>query len=105
MCLFSTLQRTLSEHLLVKFSSLGVEGTRELALTMKSPVGKETELLKYPIIFQPEYPGFNFKLALNMGVKDEGVYWLRVLLDAQLFTQIPLTVVFQPKGSGSSETS
>ncbi len=92
-------------NILVKFSSHGVGGTRELALMIKNPAGKEIELIKHPIIFQPEFSGFNFKLALNIGLKDAGVYWLSVLLDTQLFTQIPLTVVFQPKAGESSETS
>ncbi|MGB9178919.1 MAG: hypothetical protein WCB68_06675 [Pyrinomonadaceae bacterium] len=89
---------------LIKFGSFGLSTERELLVKIKTPTGKESEVVRYPIIFQPEKSGINFKIEMNVGFKEAGVYWLLVYLEDTFFTQVPLLVDFVEKENESSES-
>jgi len=77
----------------IRLTTFRVGGTYELLLVMKNPSGKETEVVRHPITLEQNKSGLNFKAALTLGIKEAGLYWMRIFLDNQFFTQIPLEVL------------
>ncbi len=90
---------------LIKFASLNLSADYELLLSAISPSGKETEIIKHMIRFDPDGLGSNVRVELNIGVKEDGVFWFHVRLNGELITQVPLKVKYElPQGGESEKT-
>ena len=72
-----------------------MRGTATVKIRPLSPSKKEMPSIEIPILFEGEERGVNIVLPVVMGVQESGLYWFDVFVDDQLFTRIPLRVVYQ----------
>lgn len=79
-------------------------GKYRLRLVPVSPSGKEMGGLDLTAYFEGDDRGVNIVVNLGMIVKEEGVFWIDVLLESQRVTRIPLRVLYQHIGLGTGGT-
>jgi hypothetical protein len=88
----------------VGFRSGIARGQRTLKLISKLPSGGVISETALPISFDAdkEQLGVFVRVGMTLAAKEEGVYWIDVLLNDVLMTKIPLWVKFERIESGSS---
>ncbi|SRR5579871_1680553 len=85
--------------LFLSFKSGSARGSNTIKLSIEPPSGiKNIPEQLLPIFFEGEDRGANLILALNMVVDQEGVYWFDIVLEEELFTRVPLRVIYQRVG-------
>src|SRR5260370_5270472 len=89
---------TLNLTLFLAFKSGSARGSNTIKLRIESPSGIKLPEQLLPIFFEGEDRGANLILALNMVVDQERVYWFDILLEEELFTRVPLRVIYQRVG-------
>lgn len=87
----SILQTTLA----VLLKSDNMRGAATVKIRPISPSKKELPSLEIPILFEGEERGVNIILPVVMQIQEAGLYWFDVFVDDQLFTRVPLRVVYQ----------
>lgn len=83
---------------LISFKSGSARGRYIVKWRTETPSGNRLPEQLLPILFEGDDRGVNLILSLNMIAEQEGVYWFEVLLEEQLFTRIPLRVLYQRIG-------
>lgn len=79
---------------LIALRSGPASGKFTLKLRSNSPSGKQDEsFYSVPIELQGGDHGQNLILNVKMGILEDGLFWFDVILDGQVLTRIPLTVV------------
>ncbi len=100
---------TYTAKLLLAFKSGAARGKHKVQLSVEAPSGAPTgQTISFPALFEGEDRGANFILDFALTPKEEGLYWLDVLLDDKRVTRVPLRIVYQrletggaPQGAGS----
>ena len=87
----STLQTTL----VLMLKSGHMQGGATVKIRPLSPSKKELPSIEIPILFEGDERGVNIVLPVVMQIQEQGLYWFDVFVDDQLFTRIPLRVVYQ----------
>ncbi len=85
----------LQTTLVVMMKSDNMRGSATVKIRPISPTKKELPSIESPILFEGEERGVNIVLPVVMQVQESGLYWFDVLVDDQIFTRIPLRVVYQ----------
>ena len=81
---------------LVCFKTGDSPGDHHLKLIVHSPSGKSNLLVEQTVTFTPSpHGGLNFRVLLNLTIKDSGLYWFHVYLDGKRYTRMPLNVVIE----------
>ncbi len=63
----------------------------------EAPSGLQLPAFEAPVFFEGEDRGVNVIVQFQLSADQEGLYWLDILLDAQLLTRVPLRIVYQPQ--------
>lgn len=87
----SVLQTTLA----IMIKSGNMQGGATLKIRPLSPSKKELPSIEIPILFEGDERGVNIILPVVMQIQEQGLFWFDVFVDEQLFTRIPLRVVYQ----------
>jgi hypothetical protein len=87
----STLQTTM----VITFKSGNIRGPATVKIRPLTPSKKSMPSIEVPILFEGEERGVSIILPVVMAVQETGLYWFDVFVDDQLFTRIPLRVVYQ----------
>jgi hypothetical protein len=87
----STLQTTL----VVMLKSGNMNTTATLKIRPLTPSKKELPAIEIPVLFEGDERGVNLILPVVMNIDESGLYWFDVFVDDQLFTRIPLRVLYQ----------
>lgn len=69
------------------------EGTASVRFEFVRPDGGRAEGPSLEVQFQ-QFRGINLIVPVRIGLRQPGCHWMRVLLNEQLLTQVPLIVVF-----------
>lgn len=83
---------------LVAVKSGPVTGNHVIKVFIENPNGKRQEILAYPVTFMGKDHGQNIIMNLAFGIEVDGLYWFDVVLDDEVLTRIPLTIVQEPAG-------
>jgi hypothetical protein len=95
----SVLQTTL----VVMFKSGNMKSQATVKIRPVSPSKKELPSIEIPVLFEGDERGVTIVLPVVMQIQESGLYWFDVLVDEQIFTRIPLRVVYQ-KAPGMTGT-
>jgi len=87
----STLQTTM----VITLKSGNMRGPATVKIRPLTPSKKEMPSIEIPVLFEGDERGVNIILPVVMGIQETGLYWFDVFVDDQLFTRIPLRVVYQ----------
>ena len=87
----STLQTTM----VITLKSGNMRTTATVKIRPLTPSKKGLPPIEVPVLFEGEERGVNLVLPIVMTVQEAGLYWFDVFVDDQLFTRIPLRVVYQ----------
>ncbi len=85
----------LQTTLVLMLKSGNMQGGATVKIRPLSPSKKELPSIEIPILFEGDERGVNIILPVVMQVQEQGLYWFDVFVDDQLFTRIPLRVVYQ----------
>lgn len=89
----------LQTTLVIMLKSGNMRTTASLRIRPQAPTKKvELPSIDIPILFEGDERGVNVILPVVMMIQEQGLYWFDVLIDDQLFTRIPLRVVYQRGG-------
>ncbi len=66
-----------------------------ITIRPNTPLGTSLPSVELPALFEGDDRGVAVVMPMGMLVKDEGVYWFDVLVDNELFSRIPLRVMYQ----------
>src|SRR5262249_43916357 len=93
-------------QLMVHFKAGDVTDSRELVLYLTGPSGSREPLpgLKVPQVvpFEGGDTGVSFVTRLDLKYEGEGTYWIDVVLDGELRSRIPLTLVVRNEPAQAS---
>lgn len=94
---FSFFPPTIAFQLVIGFKSGQAKGNRTLKLIAKMPSGQVISESATTISLDGEQEprGSVVRIPMYLGAKEQGVYWIDVLLNDELMTQIPLRVRFE----------
>jgi len=87
----STLQTTL----VVMLKSGNMNTTATLKIQPLTPSKKPLPAIEIPVLFEGDERGVNLVLPVVMTIDESGLYWFDIFVDEQLFTRIPLRVLYQ----------
>ncbi len=82
-------------NLVIAFKSGFVQGKYVVQVRPNSPSGKAFPTIDMPAFFEGNDRGVNLIGAMNFVVEEEGIYWFDILFQGELFTRIPLRVLYQ----------
>lgn len=85
---------------LIIFRAGIAQGSYPIRLNVTNPAGNEFSLATLPVLFEGNDRGVNLNLTLNFEVRQEGLYWFGVYIHDQLFTRVPLRILYQRIGIG-----
>lgn len=86
---------TLQTTMVIMLKSGNMHTTASVRVRPLTPSKKELPAIEIPVLFEGEERGVNLILPVVMTVQEAGLYWFDVYVDEQLFTRIPLRVVYQ----------
>jgi hypothetical protein len=80
----------------IMLKAADARGTYTVRVAQEKPSGEQVPVLEAPVVLEGEERGVN--LIVNVGFEPDqaGLYWWDVLFEDELFTRIPLRVVFLP---------
>ncbi len=92
-----TMQPTVIQAMLVILMKSGMHrGNSEIRMEPADPSRSPMPALTFPILFEgDDYRGSGMIGPLIIPVREPGVYWFRISVDGQFFTQVPLQIVYQ----------
>lgn len=92
--------------LVIVFKSGAMIGNFSIGVRPVTPTGQQMPAMEFPGLFEGYERGVQVILPMGMLVQEQGLYWFDVLVDNQLFTRIPLRVMYQriPQGFAASGT-
>lgn len=84
-------------QIVVSFKAGRARGRRTLKIIPKTPSGDIISETALPVSFEgeDEARGVMVRVTTTMSVKQEGVYWIDILLDEEFTTRLPIKVVFE----------
>ncbi|MBI4319043.1 MAG: hypothetical protein HY675_11185 [Chloroflexi bacterium] len=85
----------------VSLKSGSARGRHTLTLRPEDPSGMKLPEVSQSILFEGEDRGVNFVANIALQAKYEGLYWFDVLLDGQVWTRMPLRVMYQQVSLGT----
>lgn len=85
----------LQTTLVIMLKSGNMKGDATVKIRPISPSKKELPSIDLPILFEGDERGVNIILPVVMQIQESGLYWFDILVDDQLFTRVPLRVVYQ----------
>lgn len=85
---------------MIAFKSGDRRESYTLKLTVQTPSGNEDQLATFPLLFEGEDRGVALQVHLAFQAMEQGLYWFGVYLEEQLFTRIPLRIIYQRVGIG-----
>lgn len=88
----------LQTTLVIMLKSGNMRTNASLRIRPRSPSKKELPSIDIPILFEGDERGVNVILPVVMMIQEQGLYWFDVFIDDQLFTRIPLRVIYQRGG-------
>jgi hypothetical protein len=93
--------------LVIIFKSGAMVGNYTIGVRPVTPTGQQMPPMEFPGLFEGYERGVQVILPMGMLVQEQGLYWFDVLVDQQLFTRIPLRVMYQkiPEVPGALGTS
>src|SRR5262249_50179280 len=99
-----------AQNILLVFKTGSSPGKHLLKLIVQQPDGQRSEAGKHEIDLSPQpHGGANVRINAALGVFNDGVYWVDVLLDDQLITRMPLNILIKratmPTAPGASPES
>lgn len=103
-----TLAPTLTFQVVIGIKAGNARGRRTLKIIPKTPSGKQLGETILPITLdgEKEPRGSMLRASTTIVVSEEGLYWIDVLLNNELVTKIPFSVIYeQVESSSSSRTS
>ena len=90
--------------MVVIFKSDLMVGQYRIGIRSTSPSGQVTAGPEFPALFEGGDRGVQLVLPTGILAAEQGLYWFDVLIDDELFTRIPLRVMYQkiqlPPGVG-----
>jgi hypothetical protein len=90
-------------QLVLIFKSGAARGRSEVALQLEAPSGlKLGDRMVLPVFFEGEDRGVQLIAGLQLDLREEGLYWIDVLLDGSLVTRVPFRVIYQGITQSSS---
>jgi hypothetical protein len=92
--------------LVIIFKSGAMVGSYTIGVKPITPTGLAMQVMEFPALFEGHERGVQVVLPMGMLVQEQGLYWFDVLVDNQLFTRIPLRVMYQriPEAFAASGT-
>lgn len=81
---------------LVAIKSGPVTGEHVIKLFAERPNGDYRDIMSMPVTLLGKDQGQNFILTINVGIEQDGLYWIHILFDDEPLTQIPLMVTPLP---------
>jgi hypothetical protein len=81
--------------ILIGFKSGDVRGKRELKIKPNAPSGKILPVVSVPILLEGADKGANVNIGYAFEAQEEGLYWFDVMLNDELFTRMPLSIIYQ----------
>jgi hypothetical protein len=81
--------------LVVVLKSGFMRGRSNVTIRPNSPSGEVLPTVEMTVLFEGDERGVGIILPMAMIAKEEGLYWFDVLVDEDLFTRIPLRVIYQ----------
>lgn len=88
-------------HVVVVLKSGLFKGTAPIKLIFHSPSGQTIGETTTDVFFEGDDRGINLVSPQQMQVTEDGLYWIDVLCAGELFTRIPLRVIYQRVNQGS----
>jgi hypothetical protein len=87
---------TLNFTMVVKFASGAMRGRANVSLSAIDPDKQPMQSFTFPILFEGEDErGTQLLGQFALQVKQEGLYWIKVLVEQEEYTRIPFRVVYQ----------
>jgi hypothetical protein len=84
---------TTSITALLSFKSGPAIGKRTITLRMINPSGDAGDTnVSLPVVFEGGKQGINIVVSLTLRIKEEGLYWIDVLVDDEMITRIPYEI-------------
>jgi hypothetical protein len=77
------------------------KGTASIKLTIHAPSGNSVGESSLDVFLEGDDRGVNLVSPMQFSVQEDGLYWIDVTCNNQLFTRVPLRVVFQRVSQGS----
>ena len=90
--------RALRTWLVVALKAGEAKGRHVVKLAVESPSGNRSPLPDADVLFEGPDRGVNLVMNLQLGIQEEGLYWIDIFLGEDRLTRIPLRVVFQRVG-------
>ena len=88
-------QTAIQTALIVMFKSGIHRGPGRLTITPTTPSDVAMPALEVPVLFEgDEGRGVNLVIPMAFPVQEPGVYWFNITLDGQVFSHIPLRVIY-----------
>jgi hypothetical protein len=85
----------LSFYMVVSFKSGFIRGKHTVKIVPFSPSKVEMPTFQAPQLFEGDDRGVMLAAEMKFQVQEEGVYWFDVYFETQLFTRMPLRVIYQ----------
>ena len=77
------------------------KGTASIKLAINSPSGDSVGETSLEVFLEGDDRGVNLVSPMQFPVQEDGLYWIDVTCNNQLFTRVPLRVIFQRVSQGS----
>jgi hypothetical protein len=86
---------TLPITLVVVLKSGFMKGSANIGIRQNTPSGKTLPPIEASALFEGDDRGIELVINMGLQVTEEGLYWFDVLVNSELFTRVPLRVLYQ----------
>jgi len=81
--------------ILISFKSGDFKGKREVKIKPNTPSGKTLPIISVPILLEGADKGTNVNIGYSFEAQEEGLYWFDVMLNDELFSKMPLSIIYK----------
>jgi hypothetical protein len=81
------------------------KGTHRLQLILAAPDGKKEVVSDSEIVLLGDEHGSNLRASLLLAIREEGLYWVDVVIDGKVLTRSPLRVVLREAPAPEADRS
>ncbi len=87
--------RILALTVLIIFKAGAAIGSSVVGIQPEGPDGIKRAKIELPVLFEGEERGVALRLNVGLDVAIPGLYWFDVTVAGQLFTRVPLRVIYR----------
>ncbi len=80
---------------MLMFKSGFAHGSYTTKLVLRTPSGRLMQEATLPMLLEGYDRGVNLSFNMNLGLDEDGLYWVDVFVGERLMTRMPLRVVYQ----------